>query len=82
MMWTWFKIDTLLMGSMGCVGHIIVLGQVSLAYFTSHPILPSSLPPSQSIAEESGDKKQSSWPSNVRDDDADSLALRTSVIHE
>lgn len=34
-----------------------VLGQVSLAYFTSQPILPSSLPPSQSITEESGDKK-------------------------
>lgn len=33
------------------------LGQVNLAYFTSHPILPSSLPPSQSIMEESGDKK-------------------------
>ena len=64
-----------------CRAHC-VLGQVSLAYSTSHPILPSPLPPSQSIAEESGDKKQSSWPSNVRDKDSNSLALRTLVIHE
>ena len=33
------------------------LVQVNLAYFSSHPILPSSLPPSQSIMEESGGKK-------------------------
>lgn len=64
-----------------CRAHC-VLGQVSLAYATSHPILPSPLPPSQSIVEESGDKKQSSWPSNVRDKDSNSLALRTLVIHE
>lgn len=64
-----------------CRAHC-VLGQVSLAYSTSHPILPSPLPPSQSIVEESGDKKQSSWPSNVRDNDSNSLALRTLVIHE